>query len=238
MTGRPDSFMPLWIGDYLADTSHLSAAEHGAYLLMLMHYWRSGPLPDAEDVLMRIARMSRAEWKSSRLTLREFFDEAIINNERVLTHTRVERELVEASTRYNNRKTASDAGVAARNAKRNVQPSVQPNVEPMVEPNVRPLVNQSQSQTSNEVVPLAKANGRSAQPKDDPWSEVYAKGREIFGEQGGHIVTKLKAIYPKPNKVLATLLQAKDAINPTEYVFKILHEKSKPGTHLATGMFP
>lgn len=231
MAGRPDSFMPLYIGDYLADTSHLSAAEHGAYLLMLMHYWRSGPLPDADDVLMRITRMSKAEWKTSRVTLREFFDEATVNNERVLTHTRVEQELVEANRRYSGRKAASDAGVAARNAKRNVQPLVQPNVEP----NVEPLVNQPQPHSSKEEVPLAKANGS---PKGDPWIAVYDKGRDVFADKGGSIVTQLRKLFPNPNKVMATLCQAAAAINPSEYVFKILHEKSKPGTHLATGQFP
>jgi hypothetical protein len=92
--------------------------------------------------------------------------------------------------------------------------------------------------TDSEVVPLAKANGRAAPSPEDPWVAVYAKGREIFGDGGGAIVTKFKAIFPKPNKVMATLLQCAEAINPTEYAFKILHEKSKPGTHLATGMFP
>lgn len=135
MTGRPDSFMTLYIGDYLADTSHLSAAEHGAYLLLIMHYWRTAaPLSDQEETLQRITRMSRSEWRASRNTLRAFFKPAVINGERVLTHTRIEKELQKADVRYANRKAASDAAIAARNAKRNV------------ERNVEPLVNQPQPQ--------------------------------------------------------------------------------------------
>ncbi|CAH2606434.1 conserved protein of unknown function (plasmid) [Rhodovastum atsumiense] len=70
---KADTWMPLHIGAYLADTMHLRAAEHGAYLLLLMHYWRNGPLPDDDAKLSGIARMSRKEWVEIAPTIREFF---------------------------------------------------------------------------------------------------------------------------------------------------------------------
>jgi uncharacterized protein YdaU (DUF1376 family) len=70
---RPDGWMPLWIGDYLADTMHLTGPEHGAYLLLLMHSWRTGPLPDDDRQLAAIARTDRSEWKQMAKTIRAFF---------------------------------------------------------------------------------------------------------------------------------------------------------------------
>jgi len=71
---RTDAWMPLYIGDYLADTMHLNAQEHGAYLLLLMHYWRNGPLLDDDKVLAGICRTSKTTWERHIATaVRAFF---------------------------------------------------------------------------------------------------------------------------------------------------------------------
>ena len=70
---RADTWMPLYIGDYLADTMHLDAIEHGAYLLLLMHHWRSGPLPEDDKSLAAIARTTPKQWARISETVRNFF---------------------------------------------------------------------------------------------------------------------------------------------------------------------
>lgn len=66
--------MPLWIGAYLADTMSLTTQQHGAYLLLLMAYWREEkPLPDDDDTLRSITKTDRAEWKKMRPVLEKFF---------------------------------------------------------------------------------------------------------------------------------------------------------------------
>lgn len=74
---KVDAYMPLWIGEYLADTMGFKALQHGAYLLLLMAYWRSrAPLPDDDDELAGIARVTAAEWKALRPKLERKFQVA------------------------------------------------------------------------------------------------------------------------------------------------------------------
>lgn len=68
-------WMPLYIGDYLADTGHLTAQEHGAYLLLLMHHWKNGPLPSSEKELQLISKIIAPQWCKIWPRLKRFFDE-------------------------------------------------------------------------------------------------------------------------------------------------------------------
>lgn len=55
--------MPLYTDALLGDTLHLSAAEFGVYILLLVAMWRSGgSLPDDDVVLRRIARTTANNW--------------------------------------------------------------------------------------------------------------------------------------------------------------------------------
>jgi uncharacterized protein YdaU (DUF1376 family) len=66
-------WMPLYVGDYLGDTGHLTTAQHGAYLLLMMHYWRKGELPDDDRQLSKITKLPLRTWGEYRPVLQDFF---------------------------------------------------------------------------------------------------------------------------------------------------------------------
>ena len=96
------AWMPLHIGDYLADTGHLTATEHGAYLLLIMHYWQNGCLPENERLISRIARLDADQWTESRDVLAMLFGPN-------WSHKRIDAELAKADDIIEKRRAAADA---------------------------------------------------------------------------------------------------------------------------------
>jgi uncharacterized protein YdaU (DUF1376 family) len=93
-TARPDTWMPIYWGDYAKDTGHLSAAHHGAYLMLIKHYWVTGkPLPIDDAQLWRIACAdSLTHWRKLKPVVLAFFEV----RDGALHHGRVEKELTAA----------------------------------------------------------------------------------------------------------------------------------------------
>lgn len=89
-------WMPLYVADYLADTAHLSAAESGAYLHLIMHYWQKGGLPTDAKHLARIAKMTPDEWEEHCSSIAAFFDDD-------WRHKRIDRELENTRANYRRR---------------------------------------------------------------------------------------------------------------------------------------
>lgn len=111
MANKTDAWMPLWIGAYLADTMSLTTVQHGAYLLLLMAYWRErSPLVDDDETLRGITKTDRSEWKRMRPTLAKFFKVG----DGVWWHKRVEKEMADADARS---KTATGKAKAAAEAR-------------------------------------------------------------------------------------------------------------------------
>jgi len=95
---------------HIADTVHLTAEEHGAYLRLLFAYWRSGPPKDDDRTLARIAGMSIDEWAEIRPMVEPFFD--VLHGQWL--HWRLDEELEAAYDAINK---ASNAGRAAAKAR-------------------------------------------------------------------------------------------------------------------------
>ena len=58
--------MKLNVGDFIADTTHLSCEERGAYIALIMHYWRNSGLPDDDERLARIVSLDAMRWQCVR----------------------------------------------------------------------------------------------------------------------------------------------------------------------------
>jgi uncharacterized protein YdaU (DUF1376 family) len=103
------AWMPFYVADYLADTGHLSTIEHGAYMLLIMHYWQKGGLPADERMIARVARMTTEQWAESREVLALMFGDG-------WTHKRIDTELAKATEIVGKRRAAAEHRHSKSNA--------------------------------------------------------------------------------------------------------------------------
>lgn len=150
MTGaRPDTWMPVYIGDYLADTAHLTRDQHGGYLLLIFAYWRNGgPLPDDDSRMARICKASAKQWRELRPVLAEFFQ----IEGGVWKHKRIEKELQSSCNAYARRAAAAAKRWSKADAMHEQsQPQSQEEPEGSSEP---PVVPQQNGQANGKRDPL------------------------------------------------------------------------------------
>lgn len=100
-------WMPLHVAEYVADTTHLSTVEHGAYLLLIMHYWQNRCLPADDAKLARICRLPVVEFVAIRDTLADFFSDG-------WSHKRIDAEIAKAEEKYEKRAYAGRKGGIAK----------------------------------------------------------------------------------------------------------------------------
>lgn len=147
------------------DTTRLTTIQHGAYFLLLLDYWRNGPIPNDDTVLAQISKLSPDAWSIHGAVLKHFFS---IGEDGLLHHKRADRELSKA---HENREKASRKAAKAANSRwsaANDAPSNAPgnassNARAMLElcPSPSPLVLKDISE-ANASSPRSSASGRAA----------------------------------------------------------------------------
>ena len=89
------NFFKLYIGDYQRDTAHLSIAEHGAYMLMLQHYYATEkPLPTGKALHRMLRAQDRAERDAIDLVAEQFWT----TTDAGLVNERADAEIAKART--------------------------------------------------------------------------------------------------------------------------------------------
>lgn len=118
MTHLP--WMPLYIGDELARTSHFTAEEFGAYVSLIMHYWQHGGLPSDDVRLARIARASSDRWPLLSEMVAPLFEPG-------WQLPRLEEQRIEAEETHRKR---SEAGRKGGRPRRDEKPGNNPGYKP------------------------------------------------------------------------------------------------------------
>ena len=59
-----DIWMPVYIGDMLAKTTRMTTEQIGASFLLLMDYWRNGSIPDDNNIISSVIRLSVSKSKA------------------------------------------------------------------------------------------------------------------------------------------------------------------------------
>lgn len=172
---KPDVWMPLYIGDYLSDTMHLTTEQHGAYLLLIMAYWKNGgPLPASDEQLAAICRMPTDAWSNARVVLENFFH---LSDEGKWESKRVEKEMQSAGQKKAQAVQKAANAAAARWNKISVDapsiPQAMPEyiLEECPSPSPSPIEDQDQKHLSPSA-PSAPKKERK-EPEFDRIFEIY-----------------------------------------------------------------
>jgi uncharacterized protein YdaU (DUF1376 family) len=154
--GGLGNFWMIYGGDYLRDTMHLSAEQHGMYFLMLNHYYSTGePLPNDEEVLARVSRVSVDAWLRNRNVILKFFTQDVDGRWR---NKRADEEIAKRQ-RLSGR--ASKGAAARWGAKADATADATANAKPIA-PQPLPLPQEDKNTAS------PSATRSSSEGSDDP----------------------------------------------------------------------
>lgn len=173
--------MPLWTDAYLADTRHLTQAEHGAYMLLLMEAWRRPhcTLPDNDSLLARLSGSPSIEaWLLLKPMVMAFWSLDERTREWTQKRLKKERKFVE--------KNRAQKRQAARKRWKQTENDNAAASSPHVQPTPTPTPLYSVSSKKEDTAP----NGADHSPEADVKRRVYEAGKAALGASAGGMITK------------------------------------------------
>ncbi len=109
---KTDIWMPLYIGEYVADTMGFTTEQHGAYLLLLMACWKAkGAVLGDDETLISITKLPAARWRASKAKILSKFQ---IGDDGTISQKRATKEIAKADRVSNARSNAGKEGAAKR----------------------------------------------------------------------------------------------------------------------------
>jgi uncharacterized protein YdaU (DUF1376 family) len=211
------NFFKLYIGDYQRDTGTLTLAEHGAYLLMLQHYYATErALPTGRE----LHRLLRAETKADRDAIDAVAERFWTEGDGGLINPRADEEIAKGREQAKvNRATAQ-----AREAKRRATKPARIDTRTEHESWTTCEPNHSHSQ-----IKTSEANASGVPPPNpisdppDPVKAIFDLGVSVLTATGSS-EKAARSLVAKARKELgddgamAALVAAKSKTNPVEYL--------------------
>jgi uncharacterized protein YdaU (DUF1376 family) len=185
-------YMPLYISDYLTDTIHLTTLEHGAYLLLIMHYWQTGkPLPADDAKLCRIANVSKQKWIKIKKTLTTLFSVCELE----WRHGRVDHEL--EKMRAKSMKSRAAGIISAEKKKEKNSTSVEHPLNGRSTSVERTFNQQNRSEQIKEKEPTVLVNGKPSTPVDNFFLKKEKKDKILPDCPYAQILSEFEKILPE-----------------------------------------
>lgn len=128
--------LPIFTDAFIADTVHLTAAQTGAYFMLLMVAWRTSDccLPNDDNQLCRFARMDKGNWLKNRDIIMSFwhttpegrFYQKRLRDERKLAESRRDQAIIAGRASALKRKERHSTDVATESQPKGNYPKPNP----------------------------------------------------------------------------------------------------------------
>lgn len=229
------NFFKLYIGDYQRDTGTLTLAEHGAYLLMLQHYYATeGPLPTGRE----LHRLLRAESKSERDAIDTVAARFWTPTDSGLINQRADEEIAKGRAQAETNRAIAKQREERRRATKGGTKEQRTEYESCStrEPNHSHSQNKEHSVPNGTGVPPPGEAGREPSKPDgfepDPVKDLFDLGVAIL-TRAGRSEREARSLIGRLRKdrsdeeAASILVSAKSSTDPAAYIAKAMQPKPR-----------